>query len=166
MITRPQQTAGMGRLILLFMLPMVVGFCALGADASLAIPARWGGDDPEPTNPESASQLKNPVAYTDASVARGKAIYLRHCQECHDRDGRALANTMYEAADLTAPASWIYGTTDGEIFRSIREGAGDDMPPYKDTLKKEEEIWHLVNFLRSLGPQSMRQEGSTNPADE
>jgi len=36
------------------------------------------------------------------------------------------------------------------MFRSISEGAGVGMPPWKSQLKSEQEIWDLVNFIRSL----------------
>jgi hypothetical protein len=30
------------------------------------------------------------------------------------------------------------------------------MPPFKSQIQKEEDIWHLVNFIRSLWPEPMR----------
>jgi hypothetical protein len=30
------------------------------------------------------------------------------------------------------------------------------MPPFKSQFQKEEDLWHLVNFIRSLWPESMR----------
>ena len=101
-------------------------------------------------------KIKNPVPYTKASIAKGKTVYLHNCQECHDADGRALANVTSQAADLTDPASWLYGITDGEILKTLREGAGDEMPPFKGVIKKDEDMWHLVNFMRSIGPKSLK----------
>ena len=66
----------------------------------------------------------NPVAYSSASIAKGKATYLRLCPECHDDDGKALAQTLAPAADLTDPGRWKFGTGDAHVFRSIRDGAG------------------------------------------
>ena len=53
-------------------------------------------------------------------------------------------------SDLTDP-KWDYGSTDGEIFNSIRNGIGPkfDMKPYKDRIP-ERDTWNLVNYLRSL----------------
>lgn len=115
------------------------------------------GGKEEKNDQESADfkNLKNPVPYTERSIARGKAIYLRNCTECHDADGRALAQIVANATDLTAPQRFKHGTTDGEIFRSIRDGAGLEMPPFKASVR-EDDIWHMVNFIRGIGPESLR----------
>lgn len=108
--------------------------------------------------PNEARRLKSPVPFTRASVAQGKQIYLRNCVECHDFDGRSLSGRDFAAAppvDLTYPEGWLHGTTEGEIFTSIREGTAEEMPPYKGKLK-DEQIWHLVNFVRTLWPEASR----------
>jgi hypothetical protein len=53
--------------------------------------------------------------------------------------------------DLT-DAKWDRGSTDGEIFLVIRDGAGPkfDMKGYKSKMS-ETDIWNVVNYLRSLG---------------
>jgi mono/diheme cytochrome c family protein len=38
--------------------------------------------------------------------------------------------------------------TDGELFTIIRKGKGD-MPPEGDRAKNED-VWNLVNYIRSL----------------
>jgi hypothetical protein len=30
------------------------------------------------------------------------------------------------------------------------------MPPYKNQIRKTEDLWHLVNFIRSLWPEAQR----------
>jgi len=93
----------------------------------------------------------SPVPYSPQSTAKGKATFLRLCTECHDEDGKALAQTLAPAADLTDPTRWKYGTGDAYVFRSIRDGAGAAMPVFGNQLK-DEDIWNLVNFIRSIGP--------------
>lgn len=115
---------------------------------------------------EHAKKLKSPVPFTKESIARGRTLFARNCTECHGPDGKALIDLIANATDLTAPELWKNGTSEGEIFRSIREGAGLSMPPYKFQIRKEEDMWHLVNFVRSLWPESMRpklKEGSDQP---
>lgn len=92
------------------------------------------------------------MPFSPESVRRGKALYLSYCAECHDEDGKALSVTVAEAADLTAPDTWLYGTSDGELFVSIRDGAGDEMPPFKQVIRNEDNLWRVVNFVKSLGP--------------
>ena len=47
---------------------------------------------------------------------------------------------------------WRHGGSDGEIFVAIRDGIGPDfaMDAFGGPLA-DEEIWHVVNYVRSLG---------------
>ena len=58
-------------------------------------------------------------------------------------------------SDLT-DEKWDYGSSDGEIFTSIREGVSADMLEYKNKLD-DKQIWQVVNFLRSIGPQPAKE---------
>lgn len=107
-----------------------------------------GQDDSMPTEPE-------PMANSKSAAAIGKSHYLINCQQCHDADGRALANIDFIAADLTAPDTWYYGTTSLHIFRSIKFGAGLEMPPFKDSLS-DETIWKIVAHVLNIGPRESR----------
>lgn len=55
-----------------------------------------------------------------------------------------------QPADLT-DGTWDFGSTDGEIFSVIRDGTSADMESYGERIA-EREIWNLVNFIRSIGP--------------
>jgi mono/diheme cytochrome c family protein len=99
----------------------------------------------------------SPVPSSPKSVAGGKATFLRLCAECHDEDGKALAQMMGPAADLTDPSRWKHGTGDAHLFRSIRDGAGTAMPVFGNQLSGDQ-IWDLVNFIRSIGPASFKQD--------
>lgn len=128
--------------------------------ASMVATASFAVDDATDPNTEGATaedvkMLKNPVVYTKKSVARGKNVYLRYCQECHGRDGKSTNNIEEEATDLTRPVIWRYGTTDGEVFKSLKKGGGDVMPPF-GTLLKDQDLWSLVNFMKSIGPKDKR----------
>jgi cbb3-type cytochrome c oxidase subunit III len=101
------------------------------------------------------SQLENPLPHDEATIKAGNALYLYHCQTCHGRDGKAQDNVDFQAADLTAPDTWNHGTTDAAIFVSTKEGAGFDMPPFKREFE-DHEIWQLVHFIRSIGPEELR----------
>lgn len=107
-------------------------------------------------SPEEARKLKSPVPFTKESIAQGRTLFSRNCTACHGNDGKSQVDVVANATDLTDPKAWGSGTSEGEIFRSIRDGAGDTMPPFKSQLRSEEEMWHLVNFIRSLWPESMR----------
>lgn len=99
-----------------------------------------------------AAQLKNPVAPTAESVASGKQVYLRRCASCHAASGEGgPGNDLIPAAPSLVDAQWDHGSSDGEIFESVKNGVGPDfnMVPFKDTLK-DDEIWNVVNYLRSI----------------
>ena len=111
-----------------------------------------------------AALADGPIPYSQKSIARGKQFYLVNCVECHDQDGKGLNRRDFNStvpADLTDPDAWLHGTSAVAIFASIREGTKQDMPPYKGKLQ-DEQIWHIVNFVRSLWPESKR----PKPAEE
>jgi cytochrome c oxidase cbb3-type subunit 3 len=105
---------------------------------------------------EEARKLHNPVPYTKKSIAAGKTAFLNSCAACHGPDGKAQIDVVADATDLTNPKAYKSGSTDGEIFRSIRDGAGETMPPFATQLSGDTEIWNLVNYIHSLWPESMR----------
>jgi mono/diheme cytochrome c family protein len=126
---------------------------AIFVAAAINLDARAGDDK---MSREAARQLKNPVPFTRASITRGRALFLNDCAGCHGNDGKSQIDVIADATDLTEPKVWKSGISEGEIFRSIRDGAGDSMPPFKNQIRKEEDIWHLVNFIRSLWPEPLR----------
>ena len=111
--------------------------------------AQLPGGSPE------ARKIENPVAATAASVTAGAAAYKKYCAFCHGATGMGdgpLAPRGTMPADLTDD-TWDRGSSDGEIFAVIMEGAGPDfaMKGFKGTVP-DQDAWHIVNFLRSLGP--------------
>jgi mono/diheme cytochrome c family protein len=108
-------------------------------------------------NPE-ARTMKNPVPPTKASVTAGAATFKKYCSFCHGAeakgDGRLVPKGMTTPPDLT-DEKWDRGSTDGEIFTVIMEGAGPkfEMKGLKGKIA-DREVWQIVNFLRSLGPKT------------
>ncbi len=117
--------------------------------------ACWALAADGPDRAGKARELKNPVPHTADAVRDARKTYLRLCQYCHGADGRAQANPDFEAPSLRDPAEWRYGISDGEIFVSIRDGAGHEMPAFGKQLD-ETAIWKLVLFVRSIGPERLR----------
>lgn len=89
------------------------------------------------------------VPYGAASVAAGERLYRIHCPACHGQDARARIDFVSDATDLTTPARYRNGATPTDLFRSLSEGAGTDMPPFQYTLMNADERWHLINFIIS-----------------
>jgi len=113
-------------------------------------------DAPAKLTRDEAQKLKSPAAYSKKSIDRGRVIFMQNCTSCHGENGKAEGSLIADATDLTTPNLYKSGTTEGEIFHSIRDGAGDQMPAFKSQLGGEADIWSLVNFIRSLWPESQR----------
>ncbi len=102
-------------------------------------------------NPDAA-KARNPVAATAESVTAGKQIFQKRCAPCHGLSGEGgPGNDLIPAAPDLTDDMWDHGSTDGEIFDNIKNGIAPDfnMTPWKDTLK-DDEIWSVVNYLRSI----------------
>jgi mono/diheme cytochrome c family protein len=102
---------------------------------------------------QAAAQMKNPVAANAESIAAGKAAYAKNCRFCHGADAKGngpMAPQGTHPSDLT-DAKWDRGSSDGDIFTVIRDGAGPkfDMKGYKGKLS-DADIWNVVNYLRSI----------------
>ena len=135
---------------------------------TLSVAAQDRADRAQPSTPRAAgapahadaSKLKNPVKPVAASVAAGKTLYDTQCASCHGTTGKgdgkmaAMMNPP-KPSDLT-DASWKHGSTDGDIFTLISEGSkGTGMRGYASRMKTED-IWNVVNYLRTLGPQARK----------
>lgn len=112
-----------------------------------------------PGGSPEARKLKNTVAASAASIASGKALYQRNCRFCHGDDAKGngkMAPKDTHPSNLT-DATWDRGSTDGEIFAVLRDGAGPafSMKGYKGRMT-DTEMWNVVNYLRSLGPQATK----------
>jgi mono/diheme cytochrome c family protein len=123
----------------------------LAALAALVVAGAGANSIAAQGNPEAA-KLKNPVAAASESLAAGQQAYRRNCASCHgiNAEGGPGNDLIPAAPDLTDDA-WDHGSTDGEIFDSIKNGVAPDfnMVPWKDKLT-DTEIWNVVNYLRSI----------------
>ena len=79
----------------------------------------------------------------------GKEIYKSKCVSCHGADGTGdtKAGKMLKSPDLTKKP-WKHGTSQAEVEKVIREGAGK-MRPYKEKLTAAEIAW-VAKYTRRL----------------
>lgn len=127
---------------------ILVGF-GLTLAAITAVGAQNPGGSAEGT------KMKNPVAASPESIAAGQALYAKNCRFCHGADAKGngpMAPKDTHPSDLT-DAKWDRGSTDGELFLVLRDGAGPDfkMKGYKGRMS-ETDMWNVINYLRSIGP--------------
>ena len=129
------------------------GVVMVGVTAGLVAWVVGAADARQATDPKT---LKNPVAATAESIARGQQVYFQRCRSCHGDTGTGgrLAPGGSQSADLTDD-KWDHGSTDGEIFTTIHDGVGPkyDMDSWEGKIT-DEEIWSLVNYIRSIGPKT------------
>jgi len=131
---------------------VVVSLAFASATVSVIAQATVGG------NPKAAA-VKNPVAPTPNSINKGRQAFMKACRHCHGPKGLGdgpLAPKNPSPANLT-DAEWKYGSTDGEIFAIISSGVGGDseMKGVRSEMTATD-MWNIVNFLRSIGPQSAK----------
>lgn len=101
--------------------------------------------------PDKYVKMTNPIKPDAESIKAGKALWTKHCQSCHGKtglgDGTKAAQLDTEVGDLTATDA--QKQSDGSLFYKISEGR-DEMPTFKKKIPDEDEIWQVVNYVRSL----------------
>jgi len=107
-------------------------------------------NDPWPV-PDKYKNMANPVKSDATSIATGKELYNQHCKSCHGTkgkgDGPKAAQLDTECGDFTKPAT--QSQTDGSLFYKTSEGR-KDMPSFKKKIPDANDIWSVVNYMRTL----------------
>lgn len=101
--------------------------------------------------PDAAKNKKNPIAADKESIAAGKSLWATHCKSCHGTkglgDGPKASQLKTEPGDFAIEET--QSQTDGSLFYKTSEGR-DDMPSFKKKIPDPDDIWSLVNFIRTL----------------
>ena len=88
----------------------------------------------------------NPLAADAAAVPDGRGLYNQICQSCHGTSGQGG-----DRGPSLSTGTFSHGNTDGDLFRSIRNGIpGTQMAGFPGL--SETDVWRLVAYLRSLQP--------------
>ena len=107
-------------------------------------------NDPWPV-PDKYKNMPNPVKSDATSIATGKELYTQHCKSCHGTkgkgDGPKAAQLDTESGDFTKAD--FQKQTDGALFYKTSEGR-KDMPSFKKKIADQNDIWAVVNYLRTL----------------
>ena len=112
---------------------------------------------------QSATSASHPVAATPESIAAGKRAYDANCAACHGNAAQGAVKAGMtisiieeqrgkQPPDLTDD-QWDHGSSDSEIFAVIKRGVPPTMMAGFDGRMPDQDIWSLVNYLRSLRPQ-------------
>ena len=101
--------------------------------------------------PDAAKNKKNTVAANAESIAAGKTLWGTHCKSCHGTkglgDGPKAAQLNTEPGDFSK--NDVQAQTDGSLFYKTSQGR-EDMPGFKSKSPDQDDIWSLVNYMRTL----------------
>lgn len=101
--------------------------------------------------PDKYLKMTNTVATNAGSIKDGKDLWVTHCQSCHGKsgkgDGTKAAQLKTEPGNFSLPAT--QKQPDGSLYYKIAEGRGD-MPGFKKKIPEADDIWNLVNYMRTL----------------
>ncbi|HET6373438.1 MAG TPA: cytochrome c [Candidatus Polarisedimenticolia bacterium] len=138
--------------------PFTLALCAAAAGVALL---GLGGLVPRASEapsrawiaPADAAARGNSIPSSAESIARGKKLYTGNCLACHgesgDGQGPVAKRLGFMAGDLT-DAEDLAKETDGALFWKISTGR-DPMPAFKkDKNLTDDQIWDLVNYIRTL----------------
>jgi mono/diheme cytochrome c family protein len=100
--------------------------------------------------PEKYEKMKNPTdPEQDKNI--GKALYSKHCQSCHGKegygDGNKAAGLKGDLGDFST--SEFQAQSDGALFYKTSFGRGD-MPEYTKKMPDDEDRWLIVNYMRTM----------------
>ncbi len=101
-----------------------------------------------------AAQKGNPIPATEESITKGRQIFQRFCRSCHGAEGRGDGGGGPDGVQVAnlADDKWDHGSTDVEIFKTIKEGVPPDMymEPWEGRIS-DDDIWNTINYIRDLG---------------
>jgi mono/diheme cytochrome c family protein len=126
---------------------LIIGFVAFGLFAFMP---KSMVQDPWPV-PDSYKNKVNPLKGNAESLVTGKTLYNQHCKSCHGTkgkgDGPKAAQLDTECGDFTKAT--FQAQTDGALYYKTEKGR-KDMPSYKTKIPDPNDIWAVVNYMRTL----------------
>jgi len=112
--------------------------------------------------PQQPITIPPDPGYSDASVARGAAVYQKYnCSQCHGASGKGDGPSAHDLKDDWGNDIVPYDLTKGhvkcgdtptDIYRVFMTGlSGTPMPTFADSMNPPD-AWDLVHFIESLSP--------------
>ncbi|HEX6332624.1 MAG TPA: cytochrome c, partial [Flavisolibacter sp.] len=107
-------------------------------------------NDPWPV-PDKYVKMANPLKADAEATAAGKAIWAKHCQSCHGKMGKGDGSKASQLKTLPGDFSKadFQKQTDGALYYKTVEGR-DDMPSFKKKIPDQDELWSVVNYMRTM----------------
>ena len=103
--------------------------------------------------PAEYEKMTNPTdPDDDEGLEIGEELYMKHCKSCHGKeglgDGPKAAEQKGELGDFSSAE--FQGQKDGVLFYKSKIGK-DDMPDFSKKIPNDEDMWFIVNYMRTLG---------------
>ena len=129
------------KMLFVFSLTLVFGYGFISVDK---------GNQKKPWDvPASYKNVKNPKKSDANSLNIGKEEWNKSCKACHgikgSGDGPKAKMLKTNPGDFSKT---LKAQTDGEIFFKTKMGRGD-MPKFDGKIK-DEDIWTLVNYMKTM----------------
>jgi mono/diheme cytochrome c family protein len=88
-----------------------------------------------------------------AVIARGKAVYLTYCAQCHgfNHDGNGTVGQSFQPLPFDLRSSQIQYKPAGVLFKSISYGIPGGRQPALHTTVTVDDRWCVVAYIKSLG---------------
>ncbi len=101
--------------------------------------------------PDKYNKMTNPVKGDAEALATGKEVWTKHCQSCHGKAGKGDGSKAAQLKTLPDDLSKadVQKQPDGAFFYKTSEGR-DDMPSFKKKIPDQEDIWAVVNYMRTF----------------
>jgi mono/diheme cytochrome c family protein len=106
--------------------------------------------------PADYAGLTSPIAADAESLARGEEVYSLFCVACHGESGMGDGPTA-AALNPAPPSLAMTSRMMGDDYLYWRISEGGAFPPFNSAMPawkasvNEEDRWHLVNYMRTLG---------------
>ncbi len=103
--------------------------------------------------PAKFNTMKNPTDAADEdNLDIGSELYAKHCKSCHGKeglgDGPKAAEQKGDLGDFSSEE--FQAQTDGALFYKTKMGR-NDMPDFSKKITSDEDIWFIVNYMRTMG---------------
>ncbi len=100
------------------------------------------------------ADLISPVDGSAAPViARGEAVYLVYCAQCHgyDYSGQGTVGQSFQPLPTDLRSQAVQSKVEGELFKTVSYGVPDKRQPPLDATITIDDRWHVVAYVKSLG---------------
>ena len=99
----------------------------------------------------AVDSIANPISQpTERQIANGQVLFETYCFPCHGKTGKGdgpISSKGMPGPDLTM--DFYKQKSDGFFWATILQGTGVMMPSQAEAMTQDE-VWQVVNYLRSL----------------